>query len=203
MASYHRKVIAEIEPPGIDEEENMDTTYEDLIAFHGHSCPGLAIGYRMTRAGLDFLSGSRAVDEEIVAIVENNACGVDAVQCLSGCTFGKGNLIFKDYGKQVYTFYDRSTGKGVRVALRHGNISQALRKDRTKFTHWLLTAPEKEVLSVKEVVIEQPEPARIMTSVECTSCHEAVMETRTIEMNGQAVCIPCADKRSASHQDKN
>ena len=77
----------------------MDPAYKGLISFHGHSCPGLAIGYRMSNAALSFLSDSRAKDEEIVAIVENDACGVDALQCLSGCTFGKGNLIFKDYGK--------------------------------------------------------------------------------------------------------
>ncbi|MCJ7521253.1 MAG: formylmethanofuran dehydrogenase subunit E family protein, partial [Dehalococcoidia bacterium] len=93
----------------------MNPSYEDLIAFHGHSCPGLAIGYRMSKAALSFLSGSRAKDEEIVAIVENDACGVDALQCLSGCTFGKGNLIFKDYGKQVFTLYNRRSRKGVRV----------------------------------------------------------------------------------------
>ena len=60
----------------------MDPLYRDLISFHGHSCPGLAIGYRMTKAALAFLSGSRSEDEELVAIVENNACGVDALQYL-------------------------------------------------------------------------------------------------------------------------
>ncbi|MFZ0450608.1 MAG: FmdE family protein [Desulfatiglandaceae bacterium] len=178
----------------------MDTAFEELIAFHGHSCPGLAIGYRMTRAGLAFLSGSRAVDEEMVAIVENNACGVDALQCLSGCTFGKGNLIFKDYGKHVFTFYDRSSGKGVRVVFRHGNVSDDLRKERAKFTDWLLSAPEEEVVTMEEVVIEEPEPARIMISAECAFCHEDVMETRTKEIKGQVVCIPCAGKYSASRK---
>lgn len=191
---------AGIELPGIEEEENMNRTYEELIIFHGHSCPGLAIGYRMTGAGLDFLSASKAVDEEMVAIVENKACGVDALQWFSGCTFGKGNLVFKDYGKHVFTFYDRSTGKGVRVAFRHGNVPAGLRNHRTKFTHWLLTAPEKEVVSLKEVVIESPEPARIVTSVECAFCHEGVMETRTREINGQMVCIPCASQYPDSRE---
>ena len=49
----------------------MDITYEDIIAFHGHSCPGLAIGYRMANVALNFLSDARSADEEIVAIVEN------------------------------------------------------------------------------------------------------------------------------------
>ena len=36
---------------------------------------------------------------------------------MAGCTFGKGNLVFLDHGKQVYTFFRRSDGEGVRVAV--------------------------------------------------------------------------------------
>jgi len=72
----------------------MNAEFEQIINFHGHIYPGIAIGYRMTKAAMSFLSGSKAKDEEIVAIVENDACGVYAVQCLAGCTFGKGNFIF-------------------------------------------------------------------------------------------------------------
>ena len=46
----------------------------------------------MATAAMNELDSIRAEDEEIVAIVENDACGVDALQCVSGCTFGKGNL---------------------------------------------------------------------------------------------------------------
>jgi len=175
----------------------MDPTYKDLMAFHGHSCPGLAIGYRMSKAALAFLSDSRAEDEEIVAIVENDACGVDALQCLSGCTFGKGNLIFKDYGKHVYTLYSRGSRKGVRVVFNARNVPENVRGDRDQFINWLLTAPEEEVVSLKEVQIDEPEPARIMSSVECEFCGESVMKTRTREVSGKLACIPCADKRSA------
>ena len=78
-------------------------TYEEIIQFHGHDCPGLAMGYRMATAAMKNLESFRADDEELVAIVENDACGVDALQCITGCTFGKGNLLFRDYGKHVYT----------------------------------------------------------------------------------------------------
>ena len=95
-------------------------TYSEIVAFHGHSCPGLAVGYRMSRAAMDALSEMRSGDEQLVAIVENDACGVDALQCVTGCTFGKGNLIFRDFGKQVFTLYSRDSRKGVRV-LFHGD----------------------------------------------------------------------------------
>src|SRR5574340_1287646 len=91
-------------------------TYDEVVNFHGHSCPGLALGYRVSLRTLREFKG-RALDEELVAIVENNSCAVDAVQVMTGCTFGKGNLIFKDYGKQVYTFMKRPSGKAVRIAI--------------------------------------------------------------------------------------
>jgi formylmethanofuran dehydrogenase subunit E len=172
----------------------MEPTYQDIIAFHGHSCPGLAIGYRMTRAALAFLSSSRSADEELVAIVENDACGVDALQYLSGCTFGKGNLIFKDYGKHVYTLYNRKTKRGARVVFNDGHVPEGMRQDREKFIKWLLTAPEETIISLKEVQIDEPEPARIRKSVTCAFCGESVMETRTREIQGKPACIPCAEK---------
>jgi len=175
--------------------EKMDAKYNELIKFHGHSCPGLAIGYRMSKAGLDFLSTSKAEDEELVAIVENNACGVDALQCLSGCTFGKGNLIFRDYGKHVYTLYHRKSGKGVRVVFNFACVPENVHKDRDQFVNWLLTAPGDDVVSLKEVHIKEPEPARIMNSVPCSLCGESVMETRTRNVDGKPACIPCAEKQ--------
>lgn len=168
--------------------------YEQLIAFHGHSCPGLAMGYRMTRAAMDFLHQYRAEDEELVAITENNACGVDALQYLSGCTFGKGNLIFKDYGKQVYTLYSRKTGQGVRVALNREAVPAEKRADRRAYIRWLLGADEKEFISLIPVQIREPEKARIMASVVCDCCGEAVMESRIQKVNGRNVCIPCREK---------
>jgi len=72
---------------------------EATVAFHGHWCPGLALGIRASELALrDF---GKAGDEEIVAVVETDMCGVDAIQFLTGCTFGKGNLIHRDYGKKA------------------------------------------------------------------------------------------------------
>jgi formylmethanofuran dehydrogenase subunit E len=167
--------------------------YSDVIDFHGHTCPGLAIGYRMASAAMRALCAERASDEELVAIVENDACGVDALQCISGCTFGKGNLIFRDYGKQVYTLYFRSTGKGVRVVFHGKGIPENLRGDRMARISFILDAPESEILSVTPVAIDEPESAAIIKSALCTVCGEHVMETRLRRLKGKLVCIPCAE----------
>jgi formylmethanofuran dehydrogenase subunit E len=169
--------------------------YSDIVAFHGHECPGLAIGYRMVCTAMRALNVHRSSDEELVAIVENNACGVDALQCVSGCTFGKGNLIFRDYGKQVYTLYSRRSKKAVRVVFHGKGVPEHLREDRSARARYILEAPEENLLSWSEAVIDEPEAARISKSIACAICGEYVMETRLHQVNGNLICIPCAEKR--------
>jgi formylmethanofuran dehydrogenase subunit E len=169
--------------------------YQEIVRFHGHDCPGLAMGYRMAKAGMNALNALRSEDEEVVAIVENNACGVDALQCVTGCTFGKGNFIFRDYGKHVYTLYSRKTGKGVRIVLHGTGIPKDMKENRTELIRFILGAKEHDILSTREVIIDTPEPARIHGSVNCDICGERVMEIRIRNLNGKSVCIPCAERK--------
>ena len=90
-------------------------TVQQIIEFHGHMCPGLAMGIRAAEVALAEI-GPHSGDEEVVAIVETDMCSVDAIQFLTGCTFGKGNLIHHDFGKNAYTFVRRSDGRAVRVS---------------------------------------------------------------------------------------
>jgi formylmethanofuran dehydrogenase subunit E len=87
--------------------ENIKTNLpQDLIKcidFHGHLCPGLVYGYLVAKEAISLLELKRSNDEEIIAISENDSCAVDALQVLLGATAGKGNLIFKNYGKNAYT----------------------------------------------------------------------------------------------------
>ncbi len=167
--------------------------YEDAVRFHGHSCPGLAIGYRMVVAGLSALGVARADDEELVAIVENDACGVDAVQVVAGCSFGKGNLICHDVGKPVYTFFSRATGRGVRVLGHRRGMPDGLGDDREARIRWILAAPEADVVSCREATVDEPPRAQLHHSIPCAACGEPVMETRLREVDGQLLCIPCAE----------
>lgn len=169
-------------------------TYDEIVRFHGHECPGLAIGYRMATAAMETLESFRAEDEELVAIVENDACGVDALQCIAGCTFGKGNLLFRDYGKHVYTLYFRSSRSAVRVHFHGNQIPEDLREDRIALTNWILSASNDSILSVTKTPIPEPEPAKIRESIPCAFCGESVMESRIQQFNEKPACIPCYEK---------
>ena len=50
--------------------------------------------------------------------MENDSCSVDAVYAIAGCTFGKGNLVFRDYGKHVWKSINRDTREAIRVSLK-------------------------------------------------------------------------------------
>lgn len=181
----------------MDEGDAQEDLLRQAIAFHGHFCPGLLIGYRAALVGLRELGVERAQDEELVAIAETEACGLDAVQVLTGCTAGKGNLIVRDWGKHVFTFGRRSDGRMVRVALRYGATARdgdsALPDDerRRLMRDRLLTMADEELFHIRWVDAPLPEPARIFRSVCCSQCGEGVMEARARLRDGQPVCPEC------------
>jgi formylmethanofuran dehydrogenase subunit E len=189
--------------------------FQTAIAFHGHLCPGLTLGYRAAQIALEQLDSVRAPDEEMVCIVENDACGLDAIQVMTGCTIGKGNLILQNHGKQVYTFIDRKSGKGVRLALRpESDISHtdprldelrpkvmggsATPDEQAEF-HTRMTAvsdhlasmPAGELFTIREGAFEIPEKARIFNTVVCASCGEPVSEGMARLKDGRPICLPC------------
>lgn len=167
--------------------------YAEIISFHGHSCPGLAIGYRMAIAAMKELGVNRSDDEELIAVVENDACGVDALQCVTGCTFGKGNLVFKDYGKPVYTLFSRVKKSGVRVCFHGNGIPEELRENRPDFAKRVLEEQEEAIISVSKINYVELQSAKIKKSVVCSVCGESVMETRLRKSDKGAVCIPCSE----------
>ena len=189
----------------------MDEEFKKAAEFHGHVCPGLAMGYRVAKYAKEHYPRSK--DEELVAIVENKSCSVDAIQNVLGCTFGKGNLIAKDFGKQVFTFYSRDQNKAIRIYFK-GNVFEGLDKFRQKSVtcelsekehqefaamreqaiQKILTAPDEELLSVTEVDIPAPEKARIYPTLRCQECGEGFMEVLGRMANGKVVCKSCYEK---------
>lgn len=190
------------------------STVEDIVRFHGHMCPGLAMGIRAAEVALREV-GSHSCDEEVVALTETDMCAVDAIQYLAGCTFGKGNLIHLDYGKNAYTFVRRSDGKAVRVSAlpgafdrgpEHQELSAKVRdgisteEERTRYeelranrTEAILQASEEELYAVEEVIAEIPPKARIHNSFACAGCGELTMETRVQRLEGRELCPACLE----------
>jgi formylmethanofuran dehydrogenase subunit E len=186
------------------------------IDFHGHSCPGLAIGIRVSEVAL--WEVGRSSDEEVVAVVENDNCAVDAIQFLLSCTYGKGNLIHLDYGKLAFNFYRRSDGKAIRVVgkpetLGHqddefmnlqktksrrrltGEEEERLRSATAARVKQIMEADPEELFEMRPAQNPIPQKAQILESLICEACGERTMESRTRRFLGQTLCIPCFDAR--------
>lgn len=188
---------------------------QESIKFHGHVCPGLLIGYRAAKAAKEHLGVDRPEDEELVAIVESDGCGVDAIQSLLGCTLGKGNLIYQDHGKQVFTVICRKKGKAVRLAMKRGPFrrtpeqeavfqkvlkGEASKEEEETFRAFqkerveeILAADQNDLFKIEDIQPEIPSRARIFKSVTCEYCGEEVMEPRARFRNGKIACIPCSE----------
>ncbi len=192
-----------------------EADWKRAAAFHGHVCIGLTIGYRVARMALAALREKRAADEEMIAIVENDACGIDAIMVVTGCTPGKGNLIFRDMGKNVYTFGSRNSKRAIRISvngdiLQSGPEMRALQRkviernatdaERAEYERLrdgkmdeLFSMPEEQFAAIREVDFAVPGKARLFASLKCSCCGEYAMEPRTRHQNGKIVCLDCFD----------
>jgi formylmethanofuran dehydrogenase subunit E len=185
------------------------------IEFHGHLCPGLVYGYLVGKEAIKLLHLKRSKDEEIVAISENDSCAVDALQVLLGTSIGKGNLILKDYGKNVYTIIHRQQKRAYRFSRNQSYdytgeskeafsrldtaISDGTATEKEKWRHKylksadLLARPFRDLFITTEVDFAMPPYAPLARSEACANCDEMTMSTKLVDLEGgERVCIPCS-----------
>ena len=160
---------------------------EKTIKFHGHSCPGLTIGIRVSELAMEKLDIQNS--KTPVCVAETDMCGVDAIQFLTGCSFGKGNLIHKDYGKSAFTFYDRDAQKGFRAVFKDNFARDEENRDNR--IERILQADLKDLFLTEDVATPPVRPARILKSIQCDACREMTMESRIRMFDGKNLCIPC------------
>lgn len=161
--------------------------WDKCVAFHGHACGGLTIGFQAARYAMELLELDFSADEDVVCIAENDACGVDAIQVLLGCSVGKGNLLFHLRGKQAFSFYNRTTGRSVRLVLKDRPEGMSRQES---FAYYQSLAP-RDMFTVKETTITLPESARLFQSVKCECCGETTAENMIRLENGKKLCLDC------------
>ena len=137
--------------------------WEECVRFHGHACPGLAIGYR----------AAEAASERLGTTLRR--------------TVGKGNMILRPRGKNAFSFFDRDTGRSVRAVLKPFDRSGEKRDviDR------VLNMPLEELFDFKEPGFPFPERARMFESRTCEICGESAREDMMRFQNGKIVCLDC------------
>ena len=170
--------------------------WKKCVEFHGHECGGLTIGYKASLYAIELLklglggggnAGCLSADEEIVCISENDACGVDAIQVILGCSIGKGNLLFHMRGKQAFTFFDRKNGKSLRLVLKPKPEGMSRQES---FAYYQRCAPE-DMFRVMEAKLHLPEAARIFDSYPCECCGESTGANWIRLAGGKKLCLDC------------
>lgn len=183
--------------------------------FHGHWCPGLATGIRIAEMALREIGSS--TDEEIIAVAECDNCSIDAVQFLTGCTVGKGNLRIENIGKTAFRFYRRSDGKAIRIVRKPrptkqddphgtdlrdryaaGNLTPREQEEyarmRERQCDSIMAAELDDLLECKSCDVPMPPRALMTDSLICDRCGEEVMETKTRNFRGRVLCLRCFEK---------
>lgn len=169
--------------------DNNKAKWQQCVDFHGHECGGLTIGFKAALYAAELLHLTFSQNEELVCIAENDSCSIDAIQSLLGCSVGKGNLLFHITGKQAFSFYQRNTGKSLRLVLK------PMPKDKNRselFAYYQRLEPEK-MFDVKEAVLPLPRHASIFRSIVCEKCGEETGEKYIRLENGKLLCPDCTD----------
>ena len=104
---------------------DYDALFNKAKEFHGHVCPGIVLGTRLTIAGLRELGmNPNEPTHNLIVYMEIDRCGTDAVQAITGCSLGHRSLKHKDFGKFAATFVDKPKGNAVRVAIDERNRAE-------------------------------------------------------------------------------
>lgn len=188
------------------------TVVAGAIDFHGHMCVALALGIRATELAMKHL-GEQRHQGRMIVVAQTRSCSIDAVQYLSGCTLGKGNLVVQDHGKTVFTFLVPGLG-GVRIAARapitdanyrdvFTRLVEAVPRpdDRETFARMqrrlsttVLNALDEDLFTVTPVAHDLPTVPTVPTvspSIPCPSCGELTMQGRLVSTASSRRCVEC------------
>jgi formylmethanofuran dehydrogenase subunit E len=195
-----------------EDEMLVDMKLKRIADFHGHLCPELVIGYRATLYAQKRLLLNLVDTSDLRVIAENTTSAVDAVQHLTGCTFGNGRLVALDYGKHAYTFLP-GEGPGLRLALKEAALPstafialetrlqgpQVTLRDTAAYQArlderiaTLLRLADEVLWDSRPALAEWLPPVPVSALVPCRRCGELVAPPHLIQTQGEALCRPCA-----------
>ena len=199
----------------------MEKSFEDVVEFHRHMCLDIAMGYRIAKAAMREMGAEARNLKDVVAIVENETCAVDAIQEFTGCTLGKRNLILTGTGKPVYILLNTKTGNAIRVYCKYwesfdqdGSFNkrrkqatspqatpeeqQAFQRELNTKIKEILRSPEEAIFTIKRVTLPAPPKVGKYKAEPCARCGEHTHVGRLIELDGQRICKDCQEELSAS-----
>src|SRR4029450_13872900 len=145
----------------------MNTLTEYLAEaekYHGHMCPGQALGVRMAMLGCRLVGIEEPkLSKRLIVFVEIDRCAADAINTVTGCRLGKRTLKYYDYGKLAPTFPNKKTAEAIRVVALDSSREAADRcfaEIENKYQRQLQaykSLSDEELFKIERVAVQVPE----------------------------------------------
>ena len=94
------------------------TPWEQVIDFHGHTCPEISLGYRVAQIAMRELGIRPAPSSELLVTAYTHSCAIDAFQVLNRATYGRRTLLVNETKQHVYHFQYTGTTEGLQISVR-------------------------------------------------------------------------------------
>ncbi len=189
---------------------------EWAVAFHTHSCPYLAIGFRMGSLAMAALRFERQHNRGLLVLPEFGegnpyTCIVDGIRAATGAIYGQIMIAKTFYGKLAATFFYPQRGGAIRYSLRPAFVDglerlrfHALRARGVdpsdmpapvleEALAWVDAQPDEAVFKVEhEVGFPYQQMQLTYAKTLCARCGEYVMAPFVRVKDGRPLCIPCS-----------
>lgn len=132
------------------------TPWELVIDFHGHTCPGIALGYRIAVLAQREMGIRPTSDSECLVKAFTQSCAVDAMQVLNKATIGRGALIIQENKQHIYQFHFTGTQE-----IHQFTVAPEVLEHLAAFKKLELSSRERQnkILELVQYVLTLEEPA--------------------------------------------
>jgi len=191
-----------------DRKMLLNMTLKRVVDFHGHLCPELVIGARVSEYAQKIFP-----DRGFSLVAENSTSAIDAIQILLGLTMGNQRLKILDFGKHNYTFMLKTKQKAFMLSLKklryndedeYRMLSDKIRNSEAAIdevvnfqeildnrSKMLLELNLDELFDLKEVAWESPFVEMPTLYCTCRSCGQEVLADFTVAYHDNLYCMRC------------
>jgi formylmethanofuran dehydrogenase subunit E len=206
-------------PRGTSKMAMVPLKLANVVYYHGHLCPELAVGYRAALVAQREVGLSRENALEFFILAENMSSAIEALQLLTGCTIGNQNFLAYDLGKHVYYFGRTNANREPQEVLRLALVSRAVdlgltgeldnkifagQGTETELEQYrqavdtavqaILELPEEQLFVKKMVTLQPPRFSGRFRYTACSRCGEIVSLEKSISGKEGLYCRVCAAK---------
>lgn len=202
-------------------QERLKPLVDRALAFHVKNAPGLIMGVYMVDLALELLDGiyPDRSSYTLNAICETRVCLPDAIQVLTGCTYGNKYLRLDAAGNGRYALvlYNRETAVGFRVFVDVAKIDPGefpelhaffkktrdySKKPRQQFSSDTISEfyrAGRSIFSCRKVKVNLPSKDPLEPASICTSCGESyLIPPRAATMREDGKCPYCVSLSSGA-----